>query len=140
MRWCRSCGQGKRWYRSCGQGREATVLCCQSSIADEAATSVVGHVFLLCTGALDHSAFLLSAVSCSLAVCGAGQDPAITLTVVSGACVCPRPRNLDRAMPCDVPDAGPSAPPRGRHAPAEDVGDDRRLAIAGGPGWQTRCA
>ena len=100
------------WVVSSGKG--ATVLCRQALTADEVATSVVGHVFHQC---VLH--FLLSTVLCSRAVCGAGLCPAITLTIVSSACVCLRPRNLDRAVPCDVPDAGPSAPPRGRHAPAE---------------------
>ena len=39
---------GVKW---CGQSREAMILCHRASIADEAATSVVGHVFRRCRAA-----------------------------------------------------------------------------------------
>ena len=62
---------------------------------------------------------MLSAVRCRRAVCGAGQCPASRPKIASGACARPRPRNPDGVAPRGAADAGPSAPPRERHAPAE---------------------
>jgi hypothetical protein len=97
-------------------------VCRRASTANETATSVAGYVFCQCARApWSRWHAMLSVVLPSWAVCGAGQcGPASTLTIVNVECACPRQRNLDQAVLCDA-DAGPSATPRERHAPAEGI-------------------